>query len=62
MPRGRIDMQKVLASLNKFCPKCGHQITPAEIKRVSWEEIAQRAASGSTRLRRSAESSHPHKT
>jgi len=29
----------MLASLNAPCPKCGHQITPAEIKRVSWDEI-----------------------
>jgi transposase len=39
MPRGKIDIKKVLASLNTSCPKCGHLITPAEIKRVSWEEI-----------------------
>jgi len=34
MPRGKIDLQKVLASLNKRCPKCGQEITPAEFKRV----------------------------
>jgi ribosomal protein S27AE len=34
----KIDMQKVLAALNTPCPKCGYEITPAEIKRVSWEE------------------------
>jgi ribosomal protein S27AE len=39
MPREKIDLQKVLASLNKTCPKCGHEITPAQIKRVSWDEI-----------------------
>ena len=39
MPRGKIDLQKVLASLNTTCPKCCHQITPAEIKRVSRDEI-----------------------
>ena len=39
MPRGKIDLQKVLASLNTPCPKCGHQITPAERNRVTWEEI-----------------------
>jgi len=37
--RKKIDMQKVLASLNTPCPKCGHEITPAEIKRVSWTEM-----------------------
>jgi hypothetical protein len=39
MPRGKIDLQKVLASLNKPCPGCGHQITPPEIDRVTWDEI-----------------------
>ena len=39
MPRGKIDLQKVLASLNTPCPGCGHQITPAEINRVTWDEI-----------------------
>jgi predicted RNA-binding Zn-ribbon protein involved in translation (DUF1610 family) len=39
MPRGKINLQKVLASLNTPCPGCGHLITPAEINRVSWEEI-----------------------
>jgi predicted RNA-binding Zn-ribbon protein involved in translation (DUF1610 family) len=39
MPRGKIDLQKVLASLNTPCPKCGHLITPAEIKRITWDEI-----------------------
>jgi hypothetical protein len=29
----------VLASLNKPCPKSGHEVTPAEIKRVSCDEI-----------------------
>jgi len=37
--RKKIDLQKVLASLNSPCPKCGHEITPAEIKRVTWDEI-----------------------
>jgi predicted RNA-binding Zn-ribbon protein involved in translation (DUF1610 family) len=35
----KINLSKVLASLNTVCPKCGHQITPAEIKRVSSEEM-----------------------
>jgi hypothetical protein len=29
----------VLGSLNTPCPKCGHLITPAEIKRITWDEI-----------------------
>jgi ribosomal protein S27AE len=39
MPRGKINLQKALASLNSPCPRCGHQITPAEIKRVTWDKI-----------------------
>jgi predicted RNA-binding Zn-ribbon protein involved in translation (DUF1610 family) len=35
----KINLEKVLASLNAVCPKCGHEITPAEIKRVSSEEM-----------------------
>lgn len=37
--RKEIDLQKVLASLDRNCPKCGYEITPAEMKRVSWDEI-----------------------
>jgi predicted RNA-binding Zn-ribbon protein involved in translation (DUF1610 family) len=37
--RKKIDLQKVLASLNTPCPGCGHLITPAEINRVTWDEI-----------------------
>jgi ribosomal protein S27AE len=37
--RKKIDLEKVLASLNVTCPKCGRIIPPHEIKRVSWEEI-----------------------
>lgn len=38
-PRKKIDLQKVLASLDTICPKCGHRITPPERNRVGWEEI-----------------------
>ena len=38
-PARRSIFKKVLASLSTICPKCGHAITPAEITRVSWEEI-----------------------
>jgi hypothetical protein len=37
--RKKIDMEKVRASLNIICPKCGRIIEPQDIKRVSWEEI-----------------------
>jgi ribosomal protein S27AE len=38
-PRKKIDIEKVLASLNVTCPQCGRVIPPHEIKRVSREEI-----------------------
>ena len=37
--RKKIDLQKVMAALDRDCPKCSYTITPAEIKRVSWAEI-----------------------
>ena len=37
--RKKIDLEKVRASLNATCPKCGRIIEPQDIKRVSWEEI-----------------------
>jgi predicted RNA-binding Zn-ribbon protein involved in translation (DUF1610 family) len=40
MPRkAKIDLKKVLASLSIPCPKCGHQIQPEEIRRVSNTEM-----------------------
>jgi len=32
-------MDKVLAALETPCPKCGHKIQPAEIRRVGYEMI-----------------------
>jgi len=37
--RKKIDLQKVLASLNTTCPKCGRVIEPQEIRRVNFEEM-----------------------
>jgi ribosomal protein S27AE len=40
MPRSRkINREKVLASLNKTCPKCGFTIIPDLVKRVDFERI-----------------------
>jgi ribosomal protein S27AE len=40
MPRSRkINLDKVLASLDKTCPKCGFTITPDLVKRVDFERI-----------------------
>jgi len=38
-PKGKIDLQEVLASLNTTCPKCGRVIEPQEIRRVNFEEM-----------------------
>jgi ribosomal protein S27AE len=40
MPRSRkIDLEKVLASLNTNCPKCGFTITPDLVKWVNFERM-----------------------
>jgi ribosomal protein S27AE len=35
----KINLEKALASMNTLCPKCGRVIQPAEIRRVSFDEI-----------------------
>jgi ribosomal protein S27AE len=35
--RKKIDLQKVLSSLNTICPSCGYSISPAEIVRIDFE-------------------------
>jgi hydrogenase maturation factor HypF (carbamoyltransferase family) len=35
----KINLEKVLASLNTVCPKCRCSIAPARIRRVSFDEI-----------------------
>jgi predicted RNA-binding Zn-ribbon protein involved in translation (DUF1610 family) len=37
MPRGKIDIKKIQASLTTTCPKCGRIIQPSEIRRVNFE-------------------------
>jgi ribosomal protein S27AE len=37
--RKKIDLEKVQASLNKACPKCGGLISPAEVRRIDFERI-----------------------
>jgi predicted RNA-binding Zn-ribbon protein involved in translation (DUF1610 family) len=40
MPRSRkINLEKVRASLDKTCPKCGFTITPDLVKRVDSERM-----------------------
>ena len=40
MPRKqKIDRQRVMASLDTVCPKCGHSITPVEIRRVDFDHV-----------------------
>jgi hypothetical protein len=35
----KINLAKVQASLDIPCPKCGHSIPPAEIRRVDFEHV-----------------------
>jgi ribosomal protein S27AE len=40
MPRKQKgNREKVQAALNTTCPKCGYSITPAEIRRVSFDTM-----------------------
>jgi hypothetical protein len=40
MPRARkINLEKVRASLDAVCPKCGGLIPPADVRRVDFERI-----------------------
>lgn len=38
-PRGKIDLEKVRACLNKICSLCGYTITPPEIMRLDFERM-----------------------
>ena len=35
----KIDLAKVMASLNTLCPKCGYSIPPNETQRVTFTEM-----------------------
>jgi ribosomal protein S27AE len=35
----KINLGKVMASLETICPKCGHSIAPAELRRVDFERV-----------------------
>jgi hypothetical protein len=40
MPRSRkINLEKVRASLDAVCPKCGGLIPPADVRRIDFERI-----------------------
>jgi ribosomal protein S27AE len=40
MPRSRkINLEKVRASLDQTCPKCGFTIAPNQVKRVDFERM-----------------------
>jgi ribosomal protein S27AE len=40
MPQSRkINLEKVLASLDRICPKCGFVITPDLVKRIDFETM-----------------------
>jgi predicted RNA-binding Zn-ribbon protein involved in translation (DUF1610 family) len=35
----KVNLEKVQASLDAVCPKCGKAISPAEVRRVDFEHI-----------------------
>ena len=37
--RKRINLDRVNTSLSTLCPQCGHEITPAEVRRVDFYQI-----------------------
>lgn len=37
--RQKINLAKVNAALNTSCPKCGHLIAPAELRRIDFERV-----------------------
>lgn len=37
--RKKINLEKVRASLDVVCPKCGKLISPAEVRRIDFERI-----------------------
>jgi len=39
MPSSRKNLQKVQASLDAVCPKCGKVISPAEVRRIDFEHV-----------------------
>ncbi len=40
MPRSRkINLERVRASLDAVCPKCGNLTSPAEVRRIDFERI-----------------------
>jgi ribosomal protein L37AE/L43A len=40
MPRSRkVNLEKVQASLDAVCPKCGKSISPAEVRRIDFERM-----------------------
>jgi ribosomal protein S27AE len=51
----KINLEKVLASLNTLCPKCGCSIEPARIRRVSFDEMVCPACGARFKTRPSGE-------
>jgi hypothetical protein len=39
--RKKIDLEKVMASLSKPCPHCGHEITLAQLLRIDYEALQE---------------------
>jgi ribosomal protein S27AE len=39
MQKQKINLEKVMASLNTTCPKCGCSIAPAKLCRIDFERV-----------------------
>jgi hypothetical protein len=39
MPKKKINLAKVLASINTTCPKCEYSIPASELRRVDFEHV-----------------------
>ena len=39
MPRGKINLDKIRASLNTICPSCGYSIPPNELERIDFTQV-----------------------
>jgi ribosomal protein S27AE len=39
MPRGKINLEKILAALDTTCTECGHSFPPSEILRIDFDTM-----------------------
>jgi len=54
MPRSKINLEKIRASLATTCPHCGARIEPDELKRVDWDAWSVQGAAAPSYQRQKA--------